>query len=84
MLKELFEKTLPNYYNEVSKKETHVYLSNVDKVVDETKERLRKLKAEHADKGEYDVVEGLHLATCEMAFMTSEIMLEQLKQESDV
>ena len=84
MLKELFEKTLPSYYNEISKKETHVYLSNVDKVVDETKERIRKLKAEHTAKGEYDIVEGLHLAICEMSFMTSEIMLKQLKDENDV
>jgi len=84
MLKELFEKTLPSYYNEISKKETHVYLSNVDKVVDETKERIRKLKVEHTAKGEYDIVEGLHKAICEMSFMTSEIMLKQLKDENDV
>ena len=83
MLKELFDKTLPNYYNEVSKKETHIYMSNVNKVVDDTKKRLRELKVEHLTEGNHDIVEGIHLAICEMSFMTSEIMLEQLKDVSD-
>lgn len=83
MLKELFAKTLPNYYEQVTEKETHIYMSNVNKVVDETKERLRQLKTEHLKEGNYDIVEGLHLALCEMAFITSEVMLEQLKTMGD-
>lgn len=82
MLKELFEKTLPTYYKEVNKKEVHIYMSNVNKVVDDTKDRIRQLKAEHHAEGNYEVGHGLHLALCEMAFITSEIMLEQLNKES--
>ena len=82
MLKELFEKTLPTYYKEVNKKEVHIYMSNINKVVDETKERIRKLKTQQHAEGNYEVVHGLHLALCEMAFVTSEIMLEQLNKES--
>ena len=75
MLKELFTQT--------SKTETHIYMSNVNKVVDDTKKRLRELKVEHLTEGNHDIVEGIHLAICEMSFMTSEIMLEQLKDVSD-
>tara|TARA_R100000655_G_scaffold42676_1_gene78692 strand:+ start:327 stop:557 length:231 start_codon:yes stop_codon:yes gene_type:complete len=76
MLKQLFKET--------KKRETHIYMSNINKVVDETKDRIRKLKAEHAIEGNDDIVHGLHLALIEMSFMTSEIMLEQLKKDSNV
>ena len=80
MLKQLLEKTLPNYYDKVSNGETHIYMSNINKVVDEAKERIRKLKAEHHVAGNHDIVHGLDLALCEMAFVTSEILLEQQKE----
>jgi len=84
MLKELFKKTLPIYYKEVNKKETHIYMSNINKVVDETKDRIRQLKVEQTKEGNDNIVHGLHLALIEMSFMTSEIMLEQLKNEHNV
>lgn len=84
MLKELFETKLPAYYEQVSKKETHVYMSNVNKVLDATKDRLRRLKAINIEEGNYEVAEGLHIALCEIAFITSEVMLEQLKTTTNV
>jgi len=83
MLKELFEKNLPNYYEQVANKETHVYLSNVNKVLEAYRERLRALKVKAYTEGKHDVQEGLHLALCELAFVTSEIMNEQLKTLKD-
>lgn len=64
--------------------ETHIYMSNVNKVLDATKDRLRRLKAINIEEGNYEVAEGLHIALCEMAFITSEIMLEQLKTTTNV
>ena len=76
MLEQLFKKT--------NKRETHIYMSNINKIVDETKDRIRKLKVEHSIEGNDDIVHGLHLALLEMSFITSEIMLEQLKNEHNV
>ena len=82
-LKTLFKDTLPAYYDAATKNETHVYMSNVNKVIDETKDRITQIKTEHHLKGNTDVVYGLQLAKDEMAFLHSEILLEQLKTIGD-
>ena len=82
-LKTLFSETLPAYYNAASKKETHVYLSNVNTVIDEAKERINQHKIESILKGNNDVADGLEIAKRELAFVSSEILLKQLKSIGD-
>ena len=82
-LKTLFKETLPAYYDEVNKKETYVYLSTVNKVLNETKDRIRERKvANHVD-GYTEIALGLELALNELAFVSSEITLEQIKTVND-
>ena len=62
-------------------KETHVYMRNVGKVLDAAKARIKAHETQaHADK-DYDKAHAYHTALIELAFVTSEIMLEQLKED---
>lgn len=78
-LKTLFKETLPAYYDAASSKNTHVYMSSVNKVIDDTKQRLDELRVEQIQNGNDEVADGIRLAQNEIAFTSSEIMLEQLK-----
>jgi len=82
-LKTLFEKTIPNHYNNLSKNETHLYKSNVDSVIDETRDRIEILRIENLSKQNNDIAEGLELAKREMSFMKVEIMSNQFKTLSN-
>ena len=82
-LKTLFSETLPAYYNAAAKKETHVYMSNVNEAIDEAKERIQELHTEYHLKGDTDIAYGIKLAKDEIAFTSSEILLKQLKSIGD-
>ena len=62
MLKELFQKTLPNYYNEVSKKEVYVYMSNVEQVIQEAKDRIKQLQIDAYNQQRHDEAHAYHLS----------------------
>ena len=81
MLKELFQKTLPNYYNEVSKKEVYVYMSNVEQVIQEAKSRIKQLQIDAHNEQRYDEAHAYHKALIELAFTSVEIMSKQLTSE---
>ena len=78
-LKTLLKETLPAYYEAASSKNTYVYTSSVDKVINDTKQRLDELRVEQIQNGNDEVAHGIRLAKDEIAFTSSEIMLEQLK-----
>lgn len=79
-LKTLFKETLPAYYEAASSKNTHVYMSSVNKVIEDTKQRLDELRVEQIQNGNDEVADGIRLAKDELAFICSEIMLEQIKK----
>ena len=86
MLKQLF-KTMKNHFKEISEifsvaktKETHVYMRNVEKVLDAAKARIKGHEIEAIEEGNYDRAHAYHMAIIELAFVTSEIMLQQLKE----
>ena len=78
-LKTLFKETLPAYYEAASSKNTHVYMKCVNKVIDDTKQRLDELRVEQIQNGNDEVAHGIRLAKDELAFICSEIMLQQLE-----
>ncbi len=78
-LKTLFKETLPAYYDAASSKNTYVYMKCVNKVIDDTKQRLDELRVEQIQNGNDEIADGIRLAKNELAFTSSEIMLEQLK-----
>ena len=80
-------KTMKNHFTEIAEifsaakpKETHVYLRNVEKVLDAAKARIKAHETQaYVDKN-YDRAHAYHMAIIELAFVTSEIMLQQLKE----
>lgn len=67
-----------------TERKVHVYMSNVEKVLDKAKERIKAHETQaYVDKN-YDRGHAYHMALIELAFVTSEIMLEQLKENTDV
>ena len=81
MLKELFQKTLPNYYEQVSKKEVYVYMSNVEKAIGEAKDRIKQLQTDAHNEQRYDEAHAYHMAWLELAFTSTEILSKQLTSE---
>ena len=81
MLKELFEKTLPNYYEQVSNKEVYVYMSNVEQVIEEAKDRIKNLQTKAHNEQRYDEAHAYNMAWIELAFVCTEILSKQLTSE---
>ena len=81
MLKELFEKSLPNYYEQVSNKEVYVYMSNVEKVIEEAKDRIKNHQTKAHNEERYDEAHAYHMAWLELAFISTEILSKQLTSE---
>ena len=81
MLKELFEKTLPNYYEQVSNKEVYVYMSNVEQVIEEAKDRIKNLQTKAHNEQRYDEAHAYNMAWLELAFVSTEILSKQLTSE---
>ena len=86
MLKQLF-KTMKNHFKEISEifsvaktKETHVYMRNVEKVLDAAKARIKAHEVEALTNDNYDRAHAYQMALTELAFVYSEIMLQQLKE----
>tara|TARA_R100001443_G_scaffold77296_2_gene84509 strand:- start:544 stop:810 length:267 start_codon:yes stop_codon:yes gene_type:complete len=80
-------KTMKNHFKEIQQifsaskpKETHVYLRNVEKVIDAAKARIKAHEIEAHENEDYDRAHAYHMAIIELAFVTSEIMLQQLKE----
>ncbi len=65
-------------------REVHVYMSNVEKVLDKAKERIKAHETQAYVDNNYDRGHAYQMALIELAFVTSEIMLEQLKEDTDV
>ncbi len=74
MLKKLFQNT-------TNKNNIHIYLDNVEKIVEQTKNTLKKLQIDAETKGEKDMAKAYQNAWFELNFMTSKIMCEQLRSE---
>jgi len=79
-LKKLFQETFPAYYNVNSEKETHIYLSTVKDVLNNTVDRVEKLRIQNITDGNIEIAEGIELAKREMSCMTIEILSKQLKK----
>jgi len=67
-----------------TKKEVHIYMSNIQKVLDKAKERIKAHETEAIKENNYDRAHAYQMALTELAFLYSEIMLEQLKEDTDV
>tara|TARA_A100001201_G_C4037713_1_gene185687 strand:+ start:127 stop:381 length:255 start_codon:yes stop_codon:yes gene_type:complete len=81
MLKQLFEKNLPNYYKQVSEKEVYVYMSNVEQVIQEARDRIKQLQTEAHNEQRYDESHAYHRAWIELSFTSAEILSKQLTSE---
>lgn len=83
MLKELFEKTLPNYYKQVGEAKTLVHLESVETVIEDARKRIRQHKIEAADVLNIEAVAAYELALIELSFYRTEIIQEQFKTLKD-
>ena len=73
-------KELQQMFKAHKPKETHVYLRNVEKVLDKANARIKAHETQaYVDKNN-DRAHAYNMALIELAFVTSEIMLEQLKE----
>ena len=72
---------LQKLFNANKTKETHVYLSNVQKVLDKAKARIKAHETKALVEKDYDKAHAYQMAITELAFIYSEIMLEQLKND---
>ena len=81
MLKELFEKSLPNYYEQVSNKEVYVYMSNVEQVIQEARDRIKSLQTKAHNAPRFDEAHAYHMAWLELSFTSAEILSKQLTSE---
>ena len=79
MLKELFNKTLPNYYKQVSEKKTLVHLESVETVIEAARKRIRQRKIEASNVLNIEAVAAYELALIELSFYRTEIIQEQFK-----
>ena len=74
-------KEIQEIFSAAKTKETHVYLRNVQKVIDAAKARIKAHETQaHANK-DYDKAHAYEMALTELAFVYSEMMLEQLKED---
>tara|TARA_R100001440_G_scaffold25794_1_gene41939 strand:- start:186 stop:428 length:243 start_codon:yes stop_codon:yes gene_type:complete len=78
---------MKNHFTEIAEifsaakpKETHVYLRNVEKVLDAAKARIKAHETEAFANDDYKSAHAYQMALIELAFVTSQIMLEQLKE----
>jgi len=83
MLKELFEKTLPNYYKQVGEAKTLVHLESVETVIEDARKRIRQRKIEAADVLNIEAATAYELALVELSFYRTEIIQEQFKTLKD-
>lgn len=73
-------KELQQMFKADKPKETHVYLSNVQKVLDKAKARIKAHEVEALTNEKFDRAHAYQMALTELAFLYSEIMIEQLKE----
>ena len=73
-------KEIQEIFNQSKTKETHVYMRNVEKVLDAAKARIKAHETQAYVEKNYDRAHAYHMALIELAFVTSEIMLQQLKE----
>ena len=78
---------MKNHFEEIAEifstskpRETHVYMRNVVKVLDKAKARIKAHETQAYADENYDRAHAYHMALIELAFVTSEIMLQQLKE----
>ena len=81
-------KTMTNHFKEIAEifsthkpKETHVYMRNVENVLDKAKARIKAHETQALVDKDYDKAHAYQMAITELAFIYSEIMLEQLKND---
>ena len=74
-------KELQQMFKADKPKETHVYLRNVEKVLDKAKARIKAHETQAYVDKDHDKAHAYHTAIIELSFVTSEIMLEQLKED---
>mgnify|MGYP003625219817 FL=1 len=79
MLKDLFEKTLPNYYKQVGEAKTLVHLESVETVIEDARKRIRQRKIEASNVLNIEAVAAYELALIELSFYRTEIIQEQFK-----
>ena len=73
-------KEIKEIFSAAKTKETHVYMRNVEKVLDAAKARIKAHETQAYVDNNYDRAHAYHMALIELAFVTSEIMLQQLKE----
>ena len=73
-------KEIAEIFSAAKPKETHVYMRNVEKVLDAAKARIKAHEIKAIEEENYDRAHAYHMAIIELAFVTSEIMLQQLKE----
>ena len=78
---------MKNHFKEIAEifstskpREPHVYMRNVEKVLDKAKARIKAHETKAYADENYDRAHAYHMALIELAFVTSEIMLQQLKE----
>ncbi len=74
---------LEKLFKQNSKKEVHIYMSNIEKVLSEAKARIKARETEALANNDFEQAHAYTMALTELAFINSEIMLEQLKTESN-
>lgn len=77
-LKKLFTETFAEYYKSNKPKETHIYLSTIHEVIDDTIKRIDEQRVEHISEHNLDIAQGLEIARREIYFMKNEIYSKQL------
>tara|TARA_R100000657_G_C4678702_1_gene125840 strand:+ start:304 stop:546 length:243 start_codon:yes stop_codon:yes gene_type:complete len=78
MLKELLKK---NY--KLNSNETHVYLSNVNKVLDEVRDNIKALQLKAHNSENYEASEAYKNAWYELAFVGNRILDIQIQNLID-
>tara|TARA_Y100001973_G_C5204906_1_gene340742 strand:+ start:1610 stop:1852 length:243 start_codon:yes stop_codon:yes gene_type:complete len=73
-------KEIADIFSVAKTKETYVYMRNVEKVLDEAKARIKAHETEAFANDDYVRGHAYQMALIELAFVTSQIMLEQLKE----
>ena len=73
-------KELQQMFKADKPKETHVYLRNVEKVLDKAKARIKAHEVEALTNENHNRAHAYEMALTELAFIYSEILLEQLKE----
>ena len=79
---------MKNHFKEIAEifstskpREKHVYMRNVEKVLDKAKARIKAHETQALEDEKYEEAHAYQMAIGELAFIYSEIMLEQLKND---